>query len=104
MGEELVRSDRGRGWNSPCLGVEIIDLSKFGRGTDNSLTGGGGGRVSFDFMRPSRLMEGLNVVMALSGLLRAPPAPLGVVASVLPALGSLLLCQNPPNLSFFCFL
>jgi hypothetical protein len=92
VGEELVRSDKGRGSNSPCLvggppgpprPLEIIDLSKLGKGTDNSRTGGGGGgggRVSFDFMRPSRLMEGLNVVMvmALSWLLRRAPPGVGV--------------------------
>lgn len=102
-----MRSDKGRGSNSPNLvdsllapprPVEIIDLSKFGRGTDNSRTGGGGGggRVSFDFMRPSRLMEGLNVVMvmALSGLLRAAPAPapgVGVGAGSLSAWETFLL-------------
>ena len=98
-----MRSDRGRGSKSPFLGccppgptlpLEIIDLSKFGRGTDNSRTGGGGGggRVSFDFMRPSRLMEGLNVVMvmALSGVLRASPG-VGVVAAALSAWETFLL-------------
>ena len=94
-----MRSDRGRGSKSPCLAcslrpLEMLDLSKFGRGTDNSRTGGGGGggRVSFDFMRPSRLMEGLNVVMvmALSGVLRASPG-VGVVAAALSAWETFLL-------------
>ena len=50
----------------------IVDLSKFGSGTVNSDAGGGGagdggdGKVSFVFMSCSRLMTGLNVVMALS--------------------------------------
>ena len=70
--------------------VDIIDLSKFGSGTDmwpaagegGAGAGDGDGKVSFVLMSSSRLMTGLNVVIALSvPSIRLLGAENGVVSS-----------------------
>merc|ERR1719483_860722 len=80
----------------------IIDLSKFGSGTDNS--GGGSGKVSFVLMRCSRLMTGLNVGMALSkSSIRSLGASKGVLLLNALAEGfeTFLLCRKLLFLFFF---